>query len=399
MNKISKYLLFTTILLTFIVDLRLAGFSLKFFRGDFGMGYPRMIEISAICLIVSSLFINKRTTKFDIQIILFVFLMFVFTLFKDNYAHYYRTAILIPMLTIIAINRMNLDNYKIESYIDLIYYVISLSSLFVCLNPYINLGVEKYHIDSFDESLQRYVGFGQSLPYQALFSLIGICLYFYKESKSFNYYVNQIFFFINSLAIILIGARTGYIGYIIILLLNYKAVLKALKSIKLLLMLLIALIIFHDSINNAIVNTFLARNDFSDMAGRNEVWYISLMLILNSPIFGITDYYKEGSQFGKVIAHSQNAFFEMIFWGGFISLFLYSRIYIKIYKKITLNLSSSINLTRSILILYVIFSTTEIIFYSIQDHITINILFALLYKKAMNKNEIIFKDKQYESSF
>ncbi|BEG97881.1 O-antigen ligase family protein [Bacteroides sedimenti] len=400
MKKLLFLLLYLLILLTAFVDLRLVGWSFIYLRGDLAKGYPRLIEIVSFLVIfiglLVSIFDKRKVLKNKLYIdfltisLSFVLYMFVFTLFKDYYSAYFRSVIFVPILLITVFSQLKLSEQEVSKCLFFLYIVITLSSLLVNLNPFVDFNLPVYNIDEYNSSIQRYGGFGQSLPYQAFYTLIGCCFFFLCTQKSspikIKPILNLAFFFCNIVALLLLGSRTAYIIFLFLIIANYKCILKTFFNLKTLLFIIVLIFIFRHSLINVLETTFFARADFNTLADRDVVWYISLLLIIKSPILGIQNYFEEGKLLGyNVLAHSQNAYFEIIFWGGVGALFIYVFMFKKIYRIVKLSAPEYLRFFGQVLIVFAIFGVTEIIFYSVQVSITLSIISGLLISKKFVK--------------
>ena len=195
MKKIYILLITLLAISTAFSDLRLVGLSVQFMPG-IGAGHPRLVEvISILCIITFLPFYRRLHIKGIIYI--FVILMLLFAAFKPFYMDYFRSSCLVPMLLLASLINLRITNQDLRILFQIVYCVITISSFFVIISPYVDLGVSIYYADAMDSRVQRYVGFGQSLPYQACYSLLAIPVFYYiqqgetyswkEEKNSANY--------------------------------------------------------------------------------------------------------------------------------------------------------------------------------------------------------------------
>ena len=380
MKRIGTILITLLVFAVAFADVRLTPSGFIFIKGDDAAGYPRTAEVIAIMVILFSI-IKFRINSIKIQFYLYCSLLFVFASFKPYYMGYYRSACLVPTLLFTGLLNFRVTKEYLRKLFIIIFYIISFSSTFVIISPFIDLGVEIYNVDIYDSDAQRFIGFGQSLPYQALFSLMSIPLFFYIIDFSKGIMRTLLFALVlfNTLAVVMTGARTAF-GILFVLFLYYNKEWRRLISPKYLVVIGVVIITISVYFGHILLVSLIGRND-AGMSERDTIWFIALLLILTHPILGIQDFDKEGRQFGNVVAHSQNGFFELIFWGGLLSFILY---WLTLYKCYILNKIDKQNKRcfMGVLIIYMIFSVTEIIFFSVQAYYIIVIVLGLLTANA-----------------
>lgn len=375
------------LLLTFslaFADVRLVGLSLAYLPGELGAGYPRLAEVLAI---VSSFvfLLNRNKNNLTNPLImsgtrmffLCSLIMTLFAMFKPTFFIYLRSSCLIPMLLFVSTIKLRVDEKSLVRLMRIIYFVISFSAIFVVINPFIDLDVQKFYIYSEDSEVQRYVGFGSSLPYQACFNLCAIPLYFFlKKKECSNKWLLLLLssLSLNIMAIILTGARTAYI-ILLILLFYYRGSWIHLFSRKSLIIVIIVAVISIYNMQDSLLN-ILNNRHFTDLSSRDVVWIIGLKLILLHPILGIQNFFVEGKELGHVVAHVQNGFFEMAFWGGLFALFFYLTAFLNYYRAIRKNRYLRGGFT-GILLIFLLFMLSEILIYSIQDYYLILLILGL----------------------
>ena len=392
MNKYITLLLI--ILLTFATafpHFRMVGFNVQFMYGE-GAGYPRLVEIVAILCIIT-LFPHSRKMRIKNYIYGFVFLLFVFALFKPFYMEYFRSACLIPSLLLAAFLNLKITDKEMKLIFQIIFYVITLSSFFVIISPYVDLGVSVYYADARDSSIQRYIGFGQSLPYQACYSLSSIPVFYYLQQQKLGLFrrnLNMLFLMVNVVAAILTGARTAFI-ILAVLVLFYYRMWRHIVSISYLVGIAVVGFLFYSYYTDLIHNTFSSRGEMN-LAGRDAVWSIAIQLVLEHPIFGIQNFFVDGKQYGMVIAHVQNGFFEIIFWGGIFALILYVIIFGKLYKLVK-PLSTNTYCFIGVMVIFLIFMLSEILFFSVQAYYLIIIICGLLAANSITNRTESLKEK------
>ena len=381
MKKIFTILLTVLALAVAFADVRLYSGGILFIQGDAAAGYPRAAEVIAILVILFSA-IRFRINSIKVQFYLYILFLFAFASFKPYYMGYFRTACLIPTLLFTGILNFRVNKEELVRFFTIIFCIISFSSSFVIISPFIDLGVEVYNVDIFDSDAQRFIGFGQSLPYQAAFSLMSIPLFFYLIDTSKGIKRTLLFALVafNALAVVMTGARTAF-GILFVLVLYYNREWRRLISPKYFVVLAIVAIVISVYFGHILFASITGRSD-AGLSERDTVWIIAILLILTHPILGIQSFDKEGRQFGDVVAHSQNGFFELMFWGGLLSFILY---WVTIYKCYILNKIDKQNKRcfMGVLIIYMIFSVTEILFFSVQAYYLIVIVLGLLTANAL----------------
>lgn len=391
MEKAFNILLVILIASTIAVDLRLSGISIVYVPGIAGAGLPRCCEIIALLMFVMSLHFWK-STKLNRYIILFTLVMTVFSLFKPEFMAHWRSNILIPSLILLSVSNQKMDDKKLYKIMLLMYVCISISSLLVILSTRIDFGVAQFWADA-DNGVERYLGFGQSLPYQACYSLFAIPIYGYLQNTKYDGLLMKLYKYgtlvallVNIVAIVLTGARTAYVILFVLGIIYFKNLKKKLTFWHI----LIAVGVFTYYVINyqdLIMAEFTSRNS-SNLAGRDEVWYIAAMLILFNPILGIRSFSVEGREFGSTIAHCQNGFFEICFWGGIFMLVLYLYIGKKIYDKNKF-VPTNHAVGKGLVLIFVLFMMSEILFYSDQAYYPFMILLGALYSNSKyNLNEL-----------
>lgn len=393
MSKFISLLIFLLVFATAFADFRLVGFGVQFLPHE-GVGYPRLAEVVAI-LIIMMLFTRNRNMRIQYYIYGFVFLLLLFGLFKPFYMSYFRSACLIPSLLLAALLNLKITNKEMERLFQIIFYVITLSSFFVIISPYIDLDVSVYYADAYDSSIQRYIGFGQSLPYQACYSLSSIPVFDYlrqKKNSTFRRNLEVLFLWVNIVAVILTGARTAFIILIVLALFYYRS-WRRVVSIGDVIGIAATIFLFGFYYTDLILNTFASRGEMN-LAGRDLVWKIAILLVLDHPLLGIQNFFIDGRQYGNVVAHVQNGFFEIIFWGGIFALILYVMIFWKLYKLIK-PISANAYSFMGMMLIYVIFMFSEILFFSVQAYYLIVIICGLLAANSItNRTERIKKITQ-----
>ena len=375
-KKIQLFLIYLLIFSTICVDLRLSGKSLVYAPGDLGLGLPRLTEFLSILFICVSFLKLKLTKRIHILILFSIALMSLFAMYKPFYSNYLRVAILLPMLLLLCLTQIKINKDQFLNLLYALFYSASISSFFVLISTHFDLGVSHFYADI---DVERYVGFGQSLPYQACYSLMSIPLFVFLQKMTIHKFINIInivCIFINIMAIFLTGARTAYIILALLFLLYYKTMIKNIKAwhfivIGIIIIYLVGL--YYDTI----IGVLFARNKI-ELAGRDEVWLISIQLILSNPIFGISDYFEEGKQFGNVLAHSQNGFFEILFWGGIGGFVLLMSVYLKIYNSYK-GVYVLKQLCQGVFLVFVFFMMTEILFFSVQAYFQFILIGGLVY--------------------
>lgn len=390
MKKFVSLLIYLLTFATAFVDLRMVGLQVKFLPNE-GAGYPRLAEIVAI-LCIMTLFPQYRHLRFKYYIYVFVLLLLFFALFKPFYMGYFRSACLIPSLLLAALLNLRITDKNMERMLQIIFYVITFSSFFVIISPYLDLGVAIYYADAYDSSIQRYIGFGQSLPYQACYSLSSIPIFYYlrqQKTGTFRRNLEVLFLAVNVVAVILTGARTAFIIMALLAILYYRS-WRHIVRIGYLIGIAVVVFIFGVYYTDLIHNTFVARSEMT-LAGRNVVWQIAIQLVLDHPLFGIQNFFIDGKQYGIVIAHVQNGFFELLFWGGIFALILYMVIFWKLYKLIK-PISTNANSFIGVMLIFMIYMFSEILFYSVQAYYLIIILCGLFAANSItNRTEAIKK--------
>lgn len=403
MDKIAFFLIALLICLTMAVDLRYGGGISVFYNRDelVTSGYPRFIELVGLACACFLFFCSffKKTNQYalsqqnnrDLNSVLLVFLwifllMSVLVIFKPHYQGVYRTCCLIPSVFFLSfvLFLMSFENSEfkkkiIDTYFLLLYIVITLSALVVVLSVSIDLGGKK--IDTYEgDNVFRICGWGQDVSYQSCFCLWGFCFGMYYAEKEIGVtkkILNLLAIMLNICAIILTGAKTGYLILVLLFVLNSK------KTGKLFLLMSIALLIylacFDRMLWNNISGLLSVRTTNINMSYRDTVWLNDLKIFLYSPLWGINDYQDVARELGlSLVAHSQSSYFELLFWGGFPLFFLQSMFYYKSWKLIRSKKNALSNNVTSFFLVFLLFSTTEILFFSVQCYYSFLALLALM---------------------
>lgn len=391
MKKLQIFILYLLIISTICVDLRVVGTTVAYRPAELGLGLPRLTELLAALFICVSIF-NVKLDKFSRLILSYIFLMSLFALFKPFYFNYWRSALIIPTMLLYCISHLKINKPQFFNILYVIFFSASISSLLVILSTKIDLGVAHFWANS-DDGIERYIGFGQSLPYQACYSLMGIPLFVYLQKNNTIKtlaIINIICLFLNIMAIFLTGARTAYIILALLFLLYYRALLKNVK-IWHIIVVLILLIYLLGAYWELIQNVLFARSEM-ELAGRDQVWIIAIKLIMSHPILGINNFFIEGREFGNVIAHSQNGFFEVWFWGGIVGFILCMAMYYNLYKGHRGDLFIK-ELSRGVFVVFLVYMITEILFFSVQAYYQFIIISSTVYAYARLKNKFVTSDE------
>lgn len=385
MNRIITILILFTALSLAFCDVRVSGASLAYMPGNLGAGHPRLAEVLALLstIIVFIFVVKNKQRNSEVKngrkfFFICFLLMAIFALFKPAYMSYLRSACFIPTIYFLAISSINITEEQLVKLFKIILVVISVSAVFVVISPYFDLGVQRFYIDIHDDTAQRYLGFGTSLPYQAAFNLCAIPLYHYLFDKEKDKVWKTLLIgmlILNLAAIILTGVRTAYIIIILLVIYYYNYWKKYISTGVLIPIIIVGIIAFY-YVGTSITRVFSYRNE-ANLAGRDVVWLIGIQLIITHPVLGIQDFFKDGRAFGSVIAHVQNGFFEIAFWGGLLALILYVTsfwyFYLAVKKKHDLK-----KLYVSIMIIFFIMMNSEILFYSVQAYYLILMIVGLL---------------------
>ncbi len=382
-QRVKNIILLTLIISTICVNLRLVGMRIMYLPDELSHGYPRLVELCAIIFIIMGLF-KKDSYNFKWNVILYTILFSLIVAFKPYFFPYLRTSVIIPGLLLASTMTYTMKPKNVDMVLLVLYIVITIGSFFVLLSTKVDLGVKIYWADS---TTQRYVGFGQSLPYQACYSLYAIPLFVYFiKNRYFEYqaYINILMLMINVVAIIMTGARTSYI-ILIIMGLYYLKNIKGKYMKKYFWPLLLISLWFIYEHHDMITNMWIARNDenIATGTGRFEVWYYAILINLSNPLFGIDNYWESVREYSKNVPHVQNGYLELMFMGG-IPLFGYV-VYIirKMYNEISKDTSYS-SIINGIMIIFLIFMMSEIIQYSSQAFYPFIIIFGLLFANSNN---------------
>ena len=362
-------------------------------------GYPRLIEVEGLlcsCFIFFYLLFFKnclhQKCDHELKSILSVFiwiflLMSFFALFKPYYQIIYRTSCLIPFFVFLSIV-LFLTSYKNDElkkkmvdFLFLFFYiVITLSALVVVLSVFIDLGGK--YIDTYEgDNTLRLCGWGQDVSYQSCYCLWGICFgLYYMEKKGTGIagrIINISAIMLNICATLLTGAKTGYFVLLFLCFLNIRKIWKTLLLMGI--VLLIYLSCFENTLWDSIINLFVARTTTTGMSLRNEVWSDDMSIFLSSPIWGVNSYEEAAKGLGiHLLAHSQSSYFELLFWGGIPLLVFEIIFYIKSWKMILLKKNDISKDASSFFLVFLFFSMTEILFFSVQCYYSFLVILALM---------------------
>ena len=385
MKKITNLLILLLTLSCAFCDLRFTGTTILYLPGELGAGKPRLAEVVAILASIYFLligfpnhFVNKKLRNARNFFFICSMLMALFALSKPFFLNYLRSACIIPTMLFVSLLNINVNDKQLLLLFKIIFGVITVSAFFFFFCPYVDLGVAQFYTYSGEEIAQRYIGFGLSLPYQACFNLCAIPLFFYLHEKSditVMKIILLLFLSCNVIAVILTGTRTAYLTLLVLAWYYKSSWIKYMhgRNIIILLVVIVAISIYD---SEELMETFSARHEAS-LSGRDIVWKIGIMLILSHPIYGIQNFFVDGKEFGHVIAHVQNGFFEMAFWGGVFSVIFHLISLAKFYKS-TSEVYDIKHCFAGLLIIYIIFMMSEILFYSVQNYFVFLLLWGLL---------------------
>jgi O-antigen ligase len=382
MKKILVLLLTLITLNTIWVEIRISSSGLIFpLNENILDGSPRLIEILSLIFIFLSIFIKNHLKNKSVLLwgFLLLFILFLFSLFKPYYSSYFRTSFLIPILLFFAIISKSFKTRTIIYIFKLINVSIFISSLIVILSIIFKLDWSQTL--EIGNNVKRYIGLGQSAPYQSFYMLIGLSInMFFLSTKQNKSYLYLVMISIEVLAILLNGARTGYLIMFIIFAIYFYYNYSYLFNFKRLIVFVIIISLMSVYLWDFIAPTFDNRFGNTSLSGRDSVWQNALIIIAYNPLFGVQDFFSASTKMGlKVIAHSQNGYFELIFWGGVITLFIAVFFYRKIYLEMMKNSNKQFKiLLKMMFVIYSVFNITEILFMSAQVQISMFLIFGIL---------------------
>ena len=388
------------IALTVVVDLRLVHWStILLTHEQLDPPAPRMIELWCVFIVfIAALFYitpsrtsdiapegKIRLMRINTAIIGFFLLASLFCFFKPSYMKIWRSAILLPsallMSTIYICGRLPNDarRHFALSLLLFSYLAISFSSLIVILSPFADIGGQS-HLIYGHAVVRRYMGWGQDVAYQSCYSLFGLCfgMFYFLRTRGLRRFVNIILIVLNLYAMLFTGARTGYVALVVL------GIIYSIKYPRLLIGVIPGWIVFMLLRNLIAADTLdqLLRERIiynTSMSLRDVVWTSNLKLFLSSPIFGVDNYAAALSELGiSAIAHSQSAYFELLFMGGIFLLAAYCNMYRLIFRYLRDTLGEYWLPAWTCLLVFAIFSMTEILFYSVQCNLSFSIIVGLL---------------------
>lgn len=396
MPKFVKYLILILFLGCACVDLRIGGTGIFFAGGDnsTGGGHPRLVEvlmaISCVILFFNLKDYNRENRSISVLVALFMVLILSFSFFKPMYWSYARNSCFIPYSFFILLIGYRINKEQVYKILKFFFFITCISSFFVCINPYIELPVTRFYISATDASLQRYLGFGQGLPYQAFFSLIGVCLfpYLWKNFSKPERFLGIFALLINCSAVLITGARTALLAIIIVLLINLKSFFSVLGK-WCILFFIVGLPLFFTQFWSVISGIFSTREGMEEGAlGRLAIYKQYLTMLMENPIWGSSNPFEDLEKYGGALAHAQNSLIELFCWGGIFAPCLYCVIFIVICKKNSTKDTFLRKSALSIIISFAILSTTEIMFYSAQANYALLIVLGIILAYPPSPNTI-----------
>lgn len=392
-------------------ELRLSTGGLVYTQFSEGMtvsikGYPRAIELITVLLFFLSIPTILKNILNEKYLLIFIGCLIMIALVRVYHGTWFddlRAGIIIPMLAFLAVNSYPLGVKKFKTILVIIQLATISSCVFMILQPLygINLDNDAYMAVAPSIGHYRYVGLGQSLAYQSaylLYSLsISIACALNREDK-----INQILAFISIAigmpALLLTGARTGYISAILMILyvlyvLIFRGLVSPRKTIGAIILVLFMMVLSLVYLQPAI-DTFVFRASVINTGYRLLAWENALDVIYNNPFLGVANYLHSIKLLRlNMIAHAQNTYLGLAIYAGVICAITYFLCLFKLFslikdnKEKIIGKSFSFSTARNlILINFMVFSFSEILTSSVQAQLVLFLILGILH--SHKKTEI-----------
>lgn len=252
----------------------------------------------------------------------------------------------------------------------------------------------------------RYQGLGQGYPYQSAYLLMGLSVawaFILGKRPRWQLFITYCALAMSYIALILTGARTGYIAGALLLIyaLFRLGVSKGILGIVIFALLMSGILLATGSGSSSLFHgtqrAFSSRLNLE--ANRYGAWINGLKVAAGSPIIGVDNFFDAARSQGiSPRAHEQNGFIAMVNFGGVFTLVTYCLLILEIVRKTGMRSDGEGRESamtkysvRFALLSYMIYMMTEIIYDSIQAQV----MFVLVLGIALNRAE---RNKYYCSA-
>jgi hypothetical protein len=362
-----------------------------------GVGYPRLCEILALVICLTSVprLVRMTRTSQQLRITLFLILLYLGSLGLILIYHdtggwdRYRAGLLVPLSVYLAVASASFTHTAQKKILNAAVLSGAFASLTVILQPWLpNLFPALSNFDVLDTS--RYMGSGQSPAYQGTFillasaPLVGAIRQQNSISRIFPKLALLAFF---GVGIAMTGTRMCVVVFIGLLIFALSKSLRAalLSGILGLTLLIISGIWSPDNAIILSLRGLVERAAHVEM-GRSLPWIVALEILASYPMLGIGNFEVAVAKLGiDAPAHPQNLILGQALFGGIPMLILFSATLFKISAFVFKSINSRTNTdqsNRSILIaivsVYILSGVTEIVDASVQVQLGFFILMGAL---------------------
>ncbi len=375
------------------------GFEIDFINEQgsvFGVaGYPRLVELLCIAFVaVHAIFVYREWKYVRVLPVagLFLIIITAVRIYHGGGWDQLRSGFAIPILLFLALASYKMTHGKFILFVSLFITVSILSGLIILFQPLLVFELPISPVYRGDVSVAfRYAGLGQGYAYQSAYLLIGLSLslamIFQMENK-FLRVLSAINIPIGLIAVIMAGARTGYVAAIVLIALSVWLNLKIgkMKLIPVILAIIMTIVILQFSdIAGSAMETLLWRSNIED--SRIDSWVPAINVATEWPIIGVPDYFTAAESLGlNPPAHEQNGFLGIIIFAGVPALIVYVAFwrgiikYTNFLRKYRYSVECAMwhALIYSISV-YVVFLMTELVNTSVQVQLQMFILSGLVY--------------------